>query len=117
MNAVNLPDFNKKLSDNRMLQIVFNADLRCSHLGLSIVAKRLKLDTSDLKIGEFIVFVNTKKTMIKIFAAGNTVAHFKNNDRPINMKILGMIPRFFNGKELKYDEALAEVIKKEIRKE
>lgn len=112
-----LPDFSKKLSENRMVQIVFNADLRCSHDGLRLLAKSLKINLDALVVGEFVVFINTNKNMLKIFAAGNTIAHFKNEkSRMINMKILSMIPRFFNGKELKYDEALAEVIRKEIKR-
>lgn len=111
-----LPKIKSGIKENRILQIVFNADLRCSHDGLTIQAKKAGVTVSDLEIGEFIVFINAKKTMLKIYAAGNTIAHFKNQGyQRINLGILKMIPRFFNGKELKYDEALAEVIRQEIR--
>jgi hypothetical protein len=110
------PDMEIKRSENRVLRIVFNSDLRSAHDGLTKLAKSLKIpNPAELEIGTFLVFVNRKRNALKIFAAGNTVAHFKMPDgRIMNVKILGLIPRFFNGKELKYDEALKELITKEF---
>lgn len=111
-----LPDFTKARA-NTLLRVVFNADLRCSHDGLALQAKALRLDVAKLEVGEFVVFINAKKTMLKMFAAGNTVAHFKTpGNRQLNLKVLAIIPRFFNGQTLKYDEALSEVIRKEIKR-
>ena len=71
---------------------------------------------TTLAVGEFIVFINRKKCALKLFAAGNTVAHFKMpGSQQMNMSVIGLIPRFFNGKELRYDDAIAEIIKKRIR--
>jgi hypothetical protein len=101
---------------NRLVRVVFNADLRAGHDGLTLLAKGLKLNPANLGVGEFIVFINRKKCALKLFAAGNTVAHFKMpGQQQINMKVIGLIPRFFNGKELQYSDALSEVIRKEIR--
>lgn len=103
-------------TENRLIRIVFNTDLRCGHDGLAAIAKGLRVNVNTLEIGEFVVFVNRKKCALKLYAAGNTVAHFKMpGTRQMNMSVIGLIPRFFNGKELKYDDALAEVIKKQIR--
>lgn len=101
---------------NRILRVVFNADLRNSHDGLEAIAKDFKLKVSELEIGEFVVFMNTRKTAIKIYAAGNTIAHFKMpGGKKLNLKTIAMIPRYFNGSEFRYDQALREVIEKEIR--
>lgn len=104
-----------KSTENKVLRIVFNADLRSSHDGLTKVAKTFKLNPAELEVGEFLVFVNRKKSAVKIFAANYTVAHFRMPDgRMMNPKVLALIPKFFNGRELKYDEALKEVINKEF---
>lgn len=111
-----LPDFKTRESENKILQIFFNTDLRCAHDGLAILAKKEKLNVDKLRVGQFLVFMNTKQSQLKIYAAGRTIAHFKMpNHRRMNLKVLQMIPRFFNGKELKYDEALSEIIKAEIK--
>ena len=101
---------------NRIIRVVFDADLRCSHDGLRLIAKKLHVST-DLKVGEYIVFINAKKSMLKIFAAGNTIAHFKCPDnRRMNLNVIAMIPTFFNGRELEYDKAIEALIKKEFHK-
>lgn len=101
---------------NRIVRVVFNADLRSGHDGLTNMAKNFKINTSTLGVGEFVVFINRKKCALKMFASGNTVAHFKMpGQQQMNLKVIGLIPRFFNGRELQYDDALAEVIRKEIR--
>lgn len=98
-------------TESRILRVVFNTDLRNNHDGLTTIAKRLKIDTSKLKPGEFVVFINTAKTALKLFAAGQVVAHFRMPSyRKMDMRIIGLIPRFFNGRELKYDDALKDLL-------
>jgi hypothetical protein len=110
------PDF-RAAKENRLIRAVFNTDLRNSHDGLYKIAKDLKVNIDNLSVGEFIVFVNKKRSALKLYAAGNTIAHFRMpGDRVMNMKVLAVIPKFFNGKELKYTDALAEVIRKEFKK-
>jgi hypothetical protein len=111
-----LPSTLDRSTENRLIRVVFNTDLRCGHAGLAALAKGLRLNVDNLKIGQFIVFINRKKCALKLYAAGNTVAHFRMpGSRQMDMSVIALIPRFFNGKELKYDDALAEVIKKQIR--
>lgn len=100
---------------NSILRIVFNADLRCSHEGLALIAKDLKINVDKLDIGEYIVILNAKKTLIKIYAAGNVIAFYKSPHGQINVKTLKLIPKYFNGRALQYDDALSEIIRKEIK--
>lgn len=101
---------------NRILRVVFNTDLRNSHDGLEALAKDLKVKVSELSPGQFIVFMNTRKTAVKIYAAGNTIAHFRMpGGKKLNLKTIVMIPKYFSGGEFKYDQALKEVIEKEIK--
>lgn len=101
---------------NSILRVVFNADLRCSHEGLSAMLKaNFKIDTAKLEPGQYIVCVNTAKTIVKIYAAGNTIAHHRSLRGQINMKTLKYIPKYFNGRSFDYDGALEQTIRKELR--
>lgn len=111
------PDFAKAKKANRLVRVIFNADLRSGHRGLTDACKKVGLNPRDLEVGEYIIFVNTKKTMLKAFASGESVvAHFRMpGHRTINVKVLRYLPRFFNGGELRYGAALDELVKKEVR--
>lgn len=100
---------------NRLLRIVFNSDLRSGHNGLTAVAKKLDLDMSTLKPGEFVAFVNMKKTMLKIYAAGQVIVHCKPPKGQLNLNTLKLIPKYFNGGEFEYTKALSEIIKRELK--
>lgn len=101
---------------NKIIRCVFNADLRCSHVGLSeMLKKNFSIETAKLEIGEFIICVNTAKTIVKIYAAGHTIAHYKSPNGSINLKTLALIPKYFNGRSFNYEGALGETIRKEIR--
>lgn len=102
---------------NKLLQIVFNTDLRMGHKGLTDIARKLKLDPDNLNQGEFICFVNASKTSLKLFATSNTIAYFKNkNNRIMDPGVIRILPRFFNGTELNYSKALESMIKEKFVK-
>lgn len=104
-----------RLRSNKILRVIFDSDMRCSHDGLRKIALKLKVKVDDLTKGEFIVFINTKQTMLKIFAAGNTIAFFKTPDgKRMNMNVIPLIPTYFNGEEFKYDKAVEALVKKEF---
>ncbi len=108
-------DLPQRRTENNIAHLAFNSDLRSAHAGLTAQAKRLKLTPpEELAPGEFLVFINRRKNAAKLFAAGNCVVHFKTpDDRAMNPKCIRLIPKYFNGKEFKYDEALEEVVRKE----
>lgn len=110
------PNLVNRRDENKVLQIIFNADLRGGHDRLAKIAKDLKVDINTIKVGDFLVFVNRKRSALKVYAAGHTIAHFRMPDnRVMDVRILKLIPKFFNGKELRYNAALEELIKKEFR--
>ena len=106
----------RKAWSNRLTHIVFNADLRRGHDGLTKLATDMKINT-NLRVGEFIVFVNSKRSALKMYAAGETIAHFKMpGNKVMNVEVIRIIPRFFNGTELKYDKALDELIRSKFKR-
>ncbi len=102
--------------NDRVLNIVIDADLRCNHGGLALIAKEnLKFDVRTLKAGEYIFFVNHSWTMIKALGnKGEWMLHYKNKDGDrLNAKAIRQLPRFARGHDIGYSEALTEVIEAE----
>lgn len=109
------PDFTQRVQ-SRIVRVVMNADLRAAHDGLYQLAKSLNVHISKMKIGEFVVFINRAQNQVKMYAAGNTIAHFKTPDgRKMDLAIIGLIPRFFNGTKVDYEGALKEHIETKMK--
>lgn len=99
----------------RILQVFLDSDLRCGHEGLEAVAKKHKIAVKDLDPGQYVVFVNSARDRIKIFAASHVIAYLKAPVGKIDMRTISLIPQAFEGKgRFNYDEALKELIKKKL---
>jgi hypothetical protein len=123
MNICRLEPLSKKITRTqsgnrpRVLQVFLNADMRGSHNFLIEVASKRGIDLLSLKMGEAVVFINRKKTLMKVFVYGNTFSYTRR-DR-IDLNALKHIPSAFgaNG-EFEYDRALkTTLIEKLKRKE
>lgn len=102
---------------NKILRVFLNADLRSGHDGLSALAKKSAIDVQTISNGEFLIFINTGRNKLKMFAANNVIAYLKlkNNER-INMATIQKLPTVFNGGKIHYETALRDVIEKELEK-
>lgn len=99
----------------KALQIFLNADFRNVHEGLAAIAKKNKLDVEKLESGEYLIFVNTAKDRLKLYAANNVVAYLKMKSGKIDLRTIQLIPQAFNGSgRIDYDAALKEVIEREL---
>jgi hypothetical protein len=86
-----------------------------SFQGLSLLAKDHGIDLSKLNVGEFVLFVNTKKTSFKLYTANNTICYVKMpGNRRVDLRVIQDIPKYFNGSSLDYNKALTNVLLKEI---
>lgn len=99
---------------NRVTDIFLGADMRCSHFGLNVIAAKKKVYVEDLKPGEHILFVNTKKTMAKMYSANKVVSFIKVREKErIDIQVLSRIPASFQaGGKLAYTKALKEKLLK-----
>lgn len=103
----------------KLIHVFQEVSMRKGHPGLTELAMKQKLDPQRLKLGEYIVFINRPLTALKLFATGNTVAHFKMPDGAgrLDMRTIAMIPRFFNGKQIDYHGAVKAIIEKTLKKQ
>lgn len=91
----------------RILQCFVNADLRLGHPGLSALARKYKIDVNQLGAGELVVFINPRRTKMKIFAANQVLAYIRPASGHVDLNTVRYFPAVFNAKgKIDYDEAL-----------
>ena len=98
---------------NRVVQVFFNSDLRCGLDGLTIIAKKAGVNSDDLSDGEFLVFINKKKNMMRVFH-GNMFTHYRPESGRVNYGMIQHLPRSFNGTKFDFSEALKRAVLREI---
>lgn len=109
-------DIAKRTHSLKILRFFKDVDLRCSHEGLTIVAKKHHVDPTKLAPGEFLVFANSAQNKLKIYAPGNVLCYVRSPGYGrIDMNIVRLIPRFFNGTEFRYDAAAREMLKTKLK--
>jgi hypothetical protein len=103
------------MSNGKVLHYIPDADMRNCHQGLALLAKKhLKINVTDLKPGEFVLFVNSSWTAIKIFGSDHCYMHYKRPDGArLNAKAVLSLPHFVRGQNINYDKALATVIQQD----
>lgn len=100
---------------SRLLRVFLNADMRNGHDGLKQLAKTEKLDLAKLEPGEYVLFLNSARDRLKLFATDNIFAYLKLDRGRIDLRTLSKIPRAFSGSgKIDYDATLKEVLKKEL---
>lgn len=97
----------------KIIRVFPETPMYFSHVGLSAIALKYKINLQVLEPGEFCVFINKALNAVKIFTHGNTIAYMRSPDnRRLEMKTIQMIPTFFRGGKFHYDQALETVLKK-----
>jgi len=100
------------VSQNKVVHLFVNVSMAYGHKGLSEVARKEKVNVSQLRVGEFALFANKRLTALKLYAANNTVIHYKApTNRPIDIRTLRYIPHFMSGTDIGYDRALLQVFR------
>lgn len=98
-----------------ILRVFINADLRAGHDGLSQLAKENGIKTSEIEPGSFLVFINTGKNKLKVYASNQVIAYLKLPNGKINMNTIRELPKVFNGRSINYSEALKMAVEKQMR--
>lgn len=92
----------------KLKQIFTDVDMRCSHDGLAIVAKKGQIDITKLNEGEYVAFFNAKKNHLKIAAAHHVIASKRApQGRFYDMACITEVVRaFHNTGKVDYEAAL-----------
>lgn len=105
-------------SHGRVIHVFLNSDMRNGHEGLALTARQNKIDIAQLQPGQYLVFINSKKDRLKVYAAFGVVAYLRlPSGQTLNMESIRLIPRAFNGGiNLDYDKALRETLEEALQR-
>lgn len=102
---------------SKILRVFLGADLRCSHDGLNEIAKSNGIEVGTLTPGNFVIFINSKKNMLKLYAANNVIAFLKLKSGTIDLRTIAKIPEAFKASgKIDYDSALKKIIEEHLTK-
>ncbi len=99
----------------RILMIIDNVHMGLGHLGLSLIAKKMKIDAGQLGPGSTILFLNRAKDKLKMLGAnGQVIGYLKMpQGRKIMLESLQFIPQAFSRDgSIHYEKALTLALEK-----
>lgn len=100
-----------KPTSNKLIRVFTDVLMSYSHKGLCELAANEKVDLNALNIGEFVCFINRPCTALKLYTAGNIIAYLRLPDgQKLDLRIITLLPRFFSGGNIRYQEGLKEVL-------
>jgi len=99
---------------NYILSYFPDTDLRCGHDGLADLADRAKKPVEDLKVGQFLLFVNRRQSAVKILTADDVLIYLRPESKRLNFDAISLLPKYFNGTAFNYKGAVKEAILKRI---
>ncbi len=98
----------------RIVRYITGVHMGLAHKGLRKIVTKFGLDTLDS--GEFIVFMNGARNAFKLLAPNNILVYYRHpKNHIIDPRVISLIPKVFDGKELKMDLALKKVLEKDFR--
>lgn len=110
--ASNLRSIAAQKTKEYVIKFFPESDLRSGHAGLSAKARENGISTEKMKPGEFLIFVNRARSQLKMYAAGQTIAHVKApKNNMIDYRVVKYVPRFFNGTQINFKEAQKAALK------
>lgn len=104
----------RTLSKNKIIRVFLKTNMSLSHPGLTALALSEKVTLGNLMVGEFVIFINTALTKVKVFAANNAFAYYASK-RKIDLRTLQDIPIYFNGTSLQFDHIIEKMLRKHLK--
>lgn len=101
---------------SQVLQVFLDSDLRAGHIGLSKKARQAGHSTDSLDPGQFLVFVNTKRNRMKVYAARQIIAYIQTpKGEHVDLRTIQHIPNVFRGGQVDYSKAIKEVVLSKLK--
>lgn len=92
---------------SRFIDIYFNADMRKGHPAIQEI---LENDEIKIKKGQYVLFLNSRKTQFKLVCGDTKVVLHYRSSRTIDPAIIPYIPQYVNGTEFNMSKALSKRI-------
>lgn len=98
----------------KLAHFFLDVDMRCSHEGLWAMLKKKKIKVAE---DEFVVFLNRKRSTIKMFCGGkDALMHYRKDGRVIDPGVIRYLPKYCGGKELDVDGAVKEYLQELMKR-
>lgn len=99
---------------NYIIQVFWNVDMRCNHVGLGLIAKEYgEVDIREMVPGEMCVFVNVAKTKLKTITGCSqrnsmgVMSYYQSPSGKLDTHAIDYIPESFSAKgKIDYSQAL-----------
>lgn len=100
-----------------ILRCFVNVNMAQGHDGLASLAKKYEIDVKKLSPGEYVVFINSARDRVKVYAASNVIAYQRLPHGRLDLRAIAEIPRVFKASgKISYDDALKEFLVKALAK-
>ncbi len=100
----------------KVLRIFLYTDMRLAHDGLTALAKEEDINLETMQQGEFVMFMNTNLTRMKLFTCNGILAYMRSpTGKPMDLRAVAAIPKAFmaTGK-IEYDKSLEKMLEKKL---
>lgn len=101
---------------NEVIRVYPDSDLRSGHDGLRKSLRKDGRDPETLDNGQFYLFINRRQSAFKMFAANNTLVHYKSPRGRVDLRTIQFIPQCMSGGKLNFNKALTLMLDKYLKR-
>lgn len=83
--------------NGKIIRVFQNVDMRNQHEGLRKISLDNNIDTTELENCSYVIFINKKQTILKVFSGHNVLATHKPYSGRLSMESIQYIPEAFGG--------------------
>lgn len=88
----------------KLAHTFFDVDMRCSHEGLKKIVDDEEI---EIKSGDFIIFLNSRRTILKMFCGSlEVILMYKKGDQPIDPGVIPLLPQYVGGGKIEMNKAM-----------
>ena len=96
------------MSTNRVIHFYADINMNSGHIRLAEIAGK---KIAALKAGEFVAFVNTKFTAMKLYGCHGVIVHWRQEPgQTLYNGIVSVLPKFLSGADIGFTREIANAI-------
>lgn len=93
------------MNKGTIIEVIYDSDLRRSHLGLTKLARKHGINIDRLKEGRFVMFLNSKQNRLKLLTCNGVLVYLKS-EHEITKEQIERIPTLFYGPKFDFKKAI-----------
>lgn len=98
-----------------IMQIFWDVDFRCQHIGLGKILEEHGIDPKNMKPGDYVVFINTRQDRLRVLSgtpdkSRGVLSYYISPRGRIEKRSLQYIPQAFGARGFEYSKALEKAL-------